>query len=60
MSFFCKACARIPVNLIHDAVEESNKKIVSEGIDKSDIKARAKTLKSAIKDKAVKYNINMD
>jgi hypothetical protein len=42
MSFFCKACARMPVNLIYDAVKESNKKIVSEEIDKSDMKAKAK------------------
>jgi hypothetical protein len=60
MSFFCKACARIPINLIYDAVKESNKKIVIDVIDKSDIKAKAKILKSAIKGKAVKYNINMD
>jgi len=60
MSFFCKACARMPINLIHDAVKESNKKIVSEKIDKSDIKAKAKILKSVINDKVVKYNINME
>jgi len=59
MSFFCKACARMPINLIYDAVKESNKKIVSEQIDKSDIKAKAKILKSALKDKTEKYNISM-
>jgi hypothetical protein len=60
MSFFCKACARMPVNLIRDAVEESNKKIVSEEIDKSDVKAKAKILKSIINDKAVQNDINMN
>ena len=60
MSFYCKACARMPINLLNDAVKESDKKIASEEIDKTDIKTKAKILKSALKDKAVKYNINMD
>ena len=60
MSFYCKACARMPINLINDAVKESDKKIASEEIDKTDIKAKAKILKSALKYKAVMYNINMD
>jgi hypothetical protein len=33
-------------------VKESNKKIASEEIDKSDVKTKAKVLKSAINDKA--------
>ena len=60
MSFFCKACARIPIHLINDAIKESNKKIVSKELGKSDIKTKAKILKSAIKDKAIANNINMD
>jgi hypothetical protein len=60
MSFFCKACARMPINLIYEAVKESNKKVVSEKIDRSDVKTKAKMLKSVINDKAVKYNISMD
>ena len=60
MSFFCKACARMPINLIHDSVKESNKKIVIDEINKSDKKAKARILKSTIKEKATKYNINMN
>ena len=60
MSFFCKACARMPINLIHDSVKESNKKIVIDEINKSDKKAKARILKSIIKEKATKYNINMN
>jgi hypothetical protein len=60
ISFFCKACARMPINLIYDAVKESKKKIVIGRINKTDIKAKARILKSAIKDKTVKYNITMD
>jgi hypothetical protein len=60
MSFFCKACARMPLNLLYDCVKESKTKIISEKIGKSDIKAKAKILKSTIKDKTVIYNINVD
>ncbi len=60
MSFLCKACARMPIDVIHDAVRESKKKIAIDEIDKSDMKAKAKILKSAIKDKAAKYHINVD
>ncbi|MBN2455756.1 MAG: hypothetical protein JXB29_04330 [Sedimentisphaerales bacterium] len=60
MSFFCKACARMPVELINKAIKETKKKILSEKVDESDVKAKAKILKSDINDKAVKYNIKMD
>jgi hypothetical protein len=60
MNFFCKACTRMPVDLICEAVEQSNREIASKEIEKSDRKSIAKILKSAIKDKANKYNINLD
>ncbi len=60
MSFYCKACTRMPVNLINDAMEEAKKKIMSEKIDNFDIKSRAKILKSIIKDMAIKSSINMN
>ena len=60
MSFYCTACTRMPINLINQAMKEAKKKIVSEKIDKSDMKVKAKILKSTIKDIAVRYNINMD
>jgi hypothetical protein len=59
MNFYCKACARMPINLIYEAVKELNKQIVIDEINKSDIKAKANILRSVISDKAVKYNINM-
>ncbi len=59
MSFYCKACARMPINLIYDAVKKSNKKIVSEEIDKSDIKAKAKILKAVVKNLALKTNVDL-
>ena len=59
MSFYCKAGARMPINLINEVMKEAKKKIVSEKIDNSDLKLKAKILKSIIKDIAVRYNINM-
>lgn len=60
MNFYCKACTRMPINLINQAINEAKKKIVSEKIDNSDMKSKAKILKSTIKDITVKSNINMD
>ena len=60
MSFYCEVCTRMPINLINEAMKEAKKKIVIEKIDKSDLKAKAKILKSLIKNMAVKSNINMN
>jgi len=60
MSFYCKACTRMPINLIKRAMEEANKKLVSKKIDNSDLKSKAKILKSIIKDITIRSNINMD
>lgn len=50
MSFYCRACTRMPINLINQAIKEAKKKIVSKKIDNSDMKSKAKILKSTIKD----------
>ena len=60
MSFYCKTCTRMPINLINEAMKEAKKKIVSEKIGKSDIKSKAKIMKSLIKDMAGNSNINMN
>jgi len=60
MTFYCKACARMPVELINEAVKEAKKRFVSEKIDESDIKSKAKILRVFIKDFAVKANVNFD
>ena len=60
MTFYCKACARMPVELINEAVKEAKKRIVSEKIDESDIKSKAKILRVLIKVLAVKANVNFD
>ena len=60
MSFYCKACTRMSIELINGAVKEAKKKLVSENIDKSDMKSKAKILKVVIKDLALKANVNLD
>nr|MDO8079527.1 DUF3795 domain-containing protein [Candidatus Freyarchaeota archaeon] len=60
MSFYCKTCARMSVELINKAVKEANQKLVSEKVDKSDTKSKAKILKAFIKDLALKANVNLD
>ena len=50
MSFYCKVCTRLPVELINKTVEEANRKYLCENIDKSDVKSRAKILKEIIRD----------
>jgi hypothetical protein len=60
MSLYCKACTRIPINLINQAIKEAKKKIVNEKIDNSDLKSKAKILKSTIKYITIRSNINMD
>ena len=60
MSFFCKACARLPVELINRAIKETKNKLISEKIDESDLKSKAKILRAAIEDLAFKANVNLD
>jgi hypothetical protein len=59
MSFYCKACARMTIELINEAVKEAKKRFASEKIDNSDVKSKAKILKSIIKDIALLSNVNM-
>lgn len=60
MSFYCKACARMPIDLVNKAIRIAKEKLKKEKIDKSDIKSKAKILKTAIKDSALKAHINLD
>ena len=59
MSLYCRACARMPIELINSAIRESNKQLGGKQVDKSDVKAKAKILKAIIKDFASKANVNL-
>lgn len=60
MNFYCKVCARMPIDLINRAVKEAKDRFISEKVVKSDIKSKAKILKTVLKDSAVKANIGLD
>jgi hypothetical protein len=60
MSFYCKACARMPLDLIDKAVEEARERLAQNKVDDADTKSKAKILKAAIKASALKANITLD
>ncbi len=60
MSFYCKVCARMSIELINEAMNEADKKLSSEKADTPDMKSKAKILKSLIKDLAIKADVNLD
>jgi len=54
MNLYCKLCARISVDLINKAIKEVKDKLATEKVDKSDMKSKARILKSVIKDLVLK------
>ena len=50
----------MPIELINRAIKETREKLVSEKVDESDMKSKAKILKVVIKDLALKANVNLD
>jgi ribosomal protein L29 len=60
MSFYCKACARMSIELINKALKEAKEKLVSERVDESDMQSKANILKTVIKDLALKTNVNLN
>lgn len=55
MSLYCKVCARMPIDLINKATEQTNKQITG----KSDIKLKANAFKSIIKNLTLEAGINL-
>ena len=60
MSFYCKVCSRMPVELINKAIKEVKEKLISEKVNETDIKSKAKILKAIIKELALKANVNLN
>ena len=60
MSFFCKVCARMSIDLINSAIKEAKEKFTNEKVDNSDLKLKASILKAVFKDLALKVNIILD
>lgn len=60
MSFYCKVCSRMPVELINKAIKEVKEKLISEKVNETDRKSKAKILKVIIKGLALKANVNFE
>jgi hypothetical protein len=50
MTFYCKACTRMPVVAIDQAIQESKKRIMGENIEESDIRSKAKIVKEIVRE----------
>jgi hypothetical protein len=60
MSLYCRACSRMPIDLINKVIGQAKQRLADEEVDKSDMKSRAKTLRAIVKDLASKANINLN
>jgi hypothetical protein len=52
MNLYCKACSRMPVDLIQKTIKEAEKKLTREKTCKPDIRLKAKIMKAVIQDLA--------
>jgi len=59
MSFYCLAAALMPLELIDEAVSEVKGRLISNQIDSSDIKAKAKILRGIIQGLAQEHGIEL-
>jgi len=60
LSFFCKVCSRMSVDLVRNAISESNLKCSSQRIEKTDVKSKRKILKEIIENLAEQAKINLN
>ena len=58
-SFYCIATALLPINVLQDSIESTEKKIKTIGIKGNDFKNKAKILKTLIQEAADKANIDL-
>jgi len=59
MSFYCLAAALMPLGLIDKAISELKEKLISNQVDSSDIKAKAKALRTIIQGLAQESGIEL-
>ena len=59
MSFTCAAGALMPPDLIHQAVDEMEQRLVSGQVEGSDLKAKAKAMRGVIQDLAAQAGIDL-
>ena len=59
MSFYCRACALLPPDLVREAISVVDSMLTSGQIDSSDLKAKAKMTKSLIQERATAAGIDL-
>ena len=60
MSFYCRSCANLPLELVREALKETDRRLAGDRMDASDMRLRAKVLRGLIRDKALKADIPLD
>jgi hypothetical protein len=60
MTFYCKACSRMPIEMIKGAIQGAQEKLQLEKADAIDIKSRAKIVRGMITDLALEAHVNLD
>ncbi len=59
MALYCKACARMSIDSITQAIVKAKENLAGEKVDASDVKSRARMLKAVIHDVAAEANIDL-
>jgi hypothetical protein len=59
MSLHCRACSRMPIDLINKAIEKAKGRFTVEKADESDMKSKARVVTAVIEDLAVEANIGL-
>jgi hypothetical protein len=60
MSFYCKACSRMPIGLLNKAIQGAKEKLELGKADAMDMRSRAKIVKAMITDLALEAHIKLD
>jgi predicted site-specific integrase-resolvase len=60
MSLYCKAGARMPIRMIHQAIKEAEREIALRKAEKNDTKEMAKTMKTIIQGLAVENGLDLN
>ena len=59
MSLYCRVCARMPVDLIRATMKEAEDRIAGEKVTPSDVKSKARILKTVVEALASEDNIDL-
>lgn len=60
MSFYCQACARMPIEMIRQVLNQAGEIFVHHKVAAGDVKSKARLVKDAIKDLAHHAHIDLN